>query len=209
MYGQWMNKDDILPRKTDTKQNLTKFMLRHRLSKVWGLDNMLLAPGKVELNNTTKCQPRRLTFGFVESVNHLHQDHADEEENQVLSLYHVPMRKGRVQSQVRLPMVDDLYDFRYKVRGEIRYFLPAVARANPQNTCSMLHYHSLLKGTMPKHQDLNLILKEANGHQKILSGSPIMILSLLSPMCFDIWGLDKDYMDSYKYAAEKNLHQQY
>jgi hypothetical protein len=57
---------------------------------------MLVAPGKVELNNTTKCQPRRFTFGVAESVKHLHQDHADEDKNQVLLLYHIPLRKGRV-----------------------------------------------------------------------------------------------------------------
>jgi hypothetical protein len=78
MYGQWVNKDDILPRKTYTKQNLTKFVLHDRLSKAWGLDNMRVAPGEVELNNTTKYHPRRFTFGVVESVKHVHQDHADE-----------------------------------------------------------------------------------------------------------------------------------
>jgi hypothetical protein len=65
MYGQWVNKDDILPRKYDTKQNLTKYMLRDRLSKAWGLDHMLVAPGKVELNKKIKGQPRRFTFGVV------------------------------------------------------------------------------------------------------------------------------------------------
>jgi hypothetical protein len=73
VYGQWLNKDDIIPRKTDPKQNLTKFMLRNRLSKVLGVDSMLVTPGKVELNNTTKCQPRRFTFGVVKYMKHLHQ----------------------------------------------------------------------------------------------------------------------------------------
>jgi hypothetical protein len=120
----------------------------------------------------------------VESVKPLHQDHADEEEHQVLSLYHVPLKKGRVQSQVCLPMVDDLYDFTYKIWEKRLFFLPAVARVVPPNTHSILYYHPLFKGTMPKHRDLNLIPKQANGHQKILRGSPIMTLSLFAPMRF-------------------------
>jgi hypothetical protein len=165
---------------------------------------MIVAPGKVELNNTTKCQPIRFTFGVVESVKNLHQDHADEENNQVFSLYHVPLRNGSVQSQVCLPIVDDLYDFTYKICGEIRYFLPAVARAVPKNTCYMLYYHSLFKGTMPNHRDLNLIQKEANGYQKILRGSPKMTLSLFSPMRYDILGLEKEEMNPYECIEEKN-----
>jgi hypothetical protein len=68
----------------------------------------------------------------------------------------------------------------------------------------MLYYHSLFKGTMPKHRDLKLIPKEANGHQKILRGSPIMTLSLFALMGYAIWGLDKEDMNPYEYTAEKN-----
>jgi hypothetical protein len=165
---------------------------------------MLVAPGKVELNNTAKCQTRRFTFGIVESVKYLHQDHADEEKNKMLSLFHVPLRKGRVQSQVCMSMVDDLYNFTYKILGKIHFFLPAVSRAVLPNTCSMLYYHSLFKGSMPKHQDLNLIPKEANGHQKILRGSPIITLSIFAQMRYDICGLDKEDMNPYEYTAGKN-----
>jgi hypothetical protein len=122
----------------------------------------------------------------------------------VVSLYHVPLRKGRVQSQVCLPMVDNLYDFAYNIWDKIRFFFPAVARAVPPNTCSMLYYHSLFKGTMSKHRDLNLIPKEANGHQKIFRGSSIMSVSLFAPMHYAIWGLDKEDMNPYECAAEKN-----
>jgi hypothetical protein len=100
-------------------------------------------------------------------------------------------------------MVDDLYDFTYKIWEKIRFFLPAVARAVLPDTCSMLYYHSLFKGTMPKHQDLNLIPKKVNGHQKLLRGSPIMTLSLFAPMRHNIWGLDKEDMNTYEYTAEK------
>jgi hypothetical protein len=122
----------------------------------------------------------------------------------VLLPYHVPLRKGRVQSQVCLPMVNYLYDFTYNISEKIRQFLPSVARAIPPNTCSMLYYHSLFKGTMPKHRDLNLIQKRANVHQKILRGSPTMTLSLFAPMRYDIRGLEKEGMNPYNYTAEKN-----
>jgi hypothetical protein len=86
----------------------------------------------------------------------------------------------------------------------MRYFLPAVARPVQPNNFSMLYYHSLLKGTVPKHRDLNLIPKKVNGHQKILRRSPIMNLVLFALMRYDIWGLDKEEMNPYDYAAEKN-----
>jgi hypothetical protein len=50
IYGEWVNNDSILPREKDMKENLTKDMLRDRLSNAWGFDKMLVAPGKLQLN---------------------------------------------------------------------------------------------------------------------------------------------------------------
>jgi hypothetical protein len=52
-YGECVN-NDILPREKDTKQNLMKEMLRDRLSNAWGLDQIIVVPGKLEMNKTTK-----------------------------------------------------------------------------------------------------------------------------------------------------------
>jgi hypothetical protein len=163
IYGEWANNYDILPRQKDKKQNLTNDMLRDRLSNTWGLDKMLVATGKLERNKKTKSQARQFTFGVVESFKQLHQKYDDEESNQVILLYHTPLKKVRVMSQMYVPRADDLYDFTYKIWKTNRYFLPAVARAVPPNTCSMLYYHSLCKGSMPNHRDLNMIQKDANG----------------------------------------------
>jgi hypothetical protein len=120
----------------DTKGDLLEDMKRNHYRSAFSHPE--LTTGKVELNKKNKCQPWRFTFGVVESVKHLHQEHADEEDNQVISLYHVQLKKFRVMSQVCVPMVDDLYDFTYKIWGKVRYFLPAVARAVPPNTSQIL-----------------------------------------------------------------------
>jgi hypothetical protein len=101
-------------------------------------------------------------------------------------------------------MVDDLYDLTYKLREKIYCFLPAVARAIPPNSYSILYYHSLFKGKMPIHRDLNLIQQEPTGDQNILRGSPITTLSLCTPMCHGIWGLEKGETNPYEHAAGKN-----
>jgi hypothetical protein len=102
-------------------------------------------------------------------------------------------------------MVDDLYDFTLKKLPKNTLFL-----ASGCQSCSAKHllYAVLslfIQGNYEKHKDLNLIQKEANGHQKILRGSPIMTLSLFAPMRYDIWGLEKeDSMNPYEFKAEKN-----
>jgi hypothetical protein len=100
-------------------------------------------------------------------------------------------------------MVDELYDFTYKLWGKVHYFLPPVSRDVPPNSFSMLYCHSLFKGSMPKHRDLNLIQKETTGEQKIMCGSPIMTLSLFAPMSFVVWGLEKRDTNHYASSAEK------
>jgi hypothetical protein len=101
------------------------------------LHKMLVAPGKLVLNKTTKSEARRFTFRVVESVKHLHKEHGHEEKDQVIVLYHVPLKKRRVMSQLCVPLVEDLYDFTYKLWEKVRYFLSEVFRVIPSNT--LLH----------------------------------------------------------------------
>jgi hypothetical protein len=100
-------------------------------------------------------------------VKHLYKEEGHPNPEQIISLYHVPLKKGRVISQLCVPMVEDLYDLTYKLWEKVRCDLPAVARAVPPNSCSMLYYHSLFKGKMPRHRDLNLIQNEPTGDQNI------------------------------------------
>jgi hypothetical protein len=109
-FGEWVN-NDILPREKDAKQNMTKGVLREWHSNAWGLDKLLVAPGRLELNKNHKSQARRFNFGVVESVNHFHKEHDHQYPDEVFLVYHVPLKKGRVMSQVCVLMVDDLSDF--------------------------------------------------------------------------------------------------
>jgi hypothetical protein len=57
---------------------------------------------------------------------------------------------------------------------------------------------------MPSHSNLTLIQQEPTCDHKILRGSPMMTLSLFTPMCYNIWGLDNGETNPYQHPEEKN-----
>jgi hypothetical protein len=149
------------------------------LSWSLGLDNIFVPPKNTKLNKTTKPQATCFTFGVIESVKHEFQEDLWDEIVQpspipVCGLYHVPMTKGRMNSEVCVPMIGDLYDATHSLWEKVQINLPPMGRAFPLITCTFLYCHSLCKGAMSKHRNMKHIQGEANGNHKLLRWTPIM-----------------------------------